>query len=69
MTLDCVDFDVTITGFEIPEIDVILEEANGAASKKDKYQSRLSIRNQSRSRATYVCSASIASFAAILCMK
>lgn len=27
MTLDCADFDVTITGFEVPEIDMILEEA------------------------------------------
>lgn len=27
MTLDCLDFDVTIPGFEVPEIDVILEEA------------------------------------------
>ncbi|MGB9408724.1 MAG: DNA methyltransferase [Terracidiphilus sp.] len=36
LTLDSVDFDVAITGFEIPEIDVILEEANGAASKEDE---------------------------------
>jgi DNA modification methylase len=35
MTLDCVDFDLTITGFEVPEIDVILEDANGATSKED----------------------------------
>ena len=35
MTLDCVDFDATITGFEVPEIDVILEDANGATSKED----------------------------------
>jgi DNA modification methylase len=26
MALDCVDFDVTITGFSVPEIDLILEE-------------------------------------------
>jgi DNA modification methylase len=36
MTLDCLDFDVTITGFEIPEIDVILEEADGQTSKEDE---------------------------------
>jgi DNA modification methylase len=30
MSLDCADFDVTITGFEIPEIDLILEEVNRA---------------------------------------
>jgi DNA modification methylase len=27
LTLDCADFDVTVTGFEIPEIDLILQEA------------------------------------------
>ena len=36
MTLDCADFDVTITGFEVPEIDILLEEANSAASKEDE---------------------------------
>lgn len=36
MILDCVDFDVTITGFEVPEVDLILEEANGTASKEDE---------------------------------
>ncbi len=35
MTLDCVDFDLTITGFEVPEIDVILEEANAATQMED----------------------------------
>ena len=35
LTLDCADFDVTITGFEIPEIDVILEEANQASATED----------------------------------
>jgi DNA modification methylase len=35
LTLDCADFDVTITGFEIPEIDVILEEANQASGMED----------------------------------
>ena len=29
------DFDVTITGFEIPEIDLILEEARGQESDRD----------------------------------
>jgi hypothetical protein len=27
MKLDGIDFDVTITGFEVPEIDLILQEA------------------------------------------
>jgi hypothetical protein len=35
MTLDCVNFDVTITGFEIPEIDMVIEAVNSAASKED----------------------------------
>ena len=35
MALDCVDFDLTITGFEVPEIDVILEEANAATQMED----------------------------------
>ncbi|MGA2908981.1 MAG: DNA methyltransferase [Terracidiphilus sp.] len=35
ITLDCADFDVTITGFEIPEIDVILEEAQRASEMED----------------------------------
>ncbi len=30
ITVDCADYDVTITGFEIAEIDGILEEARGA---------------------------------------
>jgi DNA modification methylase len=30
LQLDCADFDVTITGFEIPEIDLILETAKAA---------------------------------------
>jgi DNA modification methylase len=34
LTLDCADFDVTATGFEIPEIDVIIGEANGAAAEE-----------------------------------
>ena len=32
MTLDCADFDVTITGFEVPEIDIILEEARESSA-------------------------------------
>ncbi len=36
MTLDCADFDVTITGFEVPEIDVILEGADDASPKEDE---------------------------------
>jgi len=35
LALDCVDFDVTITGFEIPEIDLILEEAKAAPSSEE----------------------------------
>jgi DNA modification methylase len=35
MTLDCADFDVTITGFEVAEIDAILEAARGAAAMED----------------------------------
>lgn len=30
LKLDCVDFEVTITGFEVPEIDLILETAKAA---------------------------------------
>jgi hypothetical protein len=35
ITLDSADFDVTITGFEIAEIDVILEEARGTTAMED----------------------------------
>ena len=35
LTLDCSDFDCTITGFEIAEIDVILEEASRATEMED----------------------------------
>ena len=35
LMLENVDFDVTITGFEVPEIDVILEEARGTAIEED----------------------------------
>lgn len=35
LQLDCADFDVTITGFEVPEIDLILEEATAAQQPED----------------------------------
>jgi DNA modification methylase len=35
MTLDCADFDVTITGFEVPEIDMIIEEAKESSATED----------------------------------
>ncbi len=35
LTLDCADFDVTITGFEVAEIDLILEEASRATKMED----------------------------------
>ena len=35
LALDCTEFDITITGFEIPEIDLILEEPNDADDKQD----------------------------------
>jgi DNA modification methylase len=36
LKLENVDFDVTITGFEVSEIDMFLEEARGTASKEDE---------------------------------
>jgi len=33
--IDCTELDVTITGFEVAEIDVILEEADGTSEKAD----------------------------------
>ncbi len=36
LTLDCADFDVTITGFEIPEIDLILEDAAGPVAEDEE---------------------------------
>jgi DNA modification methylase len=36
VSLDCADFDVTITGFEIPEIDLILEDANQVDQMHDQ---------------------------------
>jgi hypothetical protein len=35
LTLDCDDFDVTITGFEIPEIDLIVEGAKKCSEPED----------------------------------
>jgi len=35
MTLDCADFDVTVTGFEVAEIDGILEEARSDSVMDD----------------------------------
>jgi DNA modification methylase len=37
LTLDCADFDVTITGFEMPEIDLILEEAKESIGPEDSF--------------------------------
>jgi ParB-like chromosome segregation protein Spo0J len=36
MTLEGMELDVTVTGFEVAEIDGIFEEARGAASKEDE---------------------------------
>jgi DNA modification methylase len=36
LSLDGADFDVTVTGFEIPEIDLILEEANQGEQIEDQ---------------------------------
>jgi DNA modification methylase len=35
LTLDCAEFDLTITGFEIAEIDGIIEEANGTEEEEE----------------------------------
>ena len=35
LTLDCADFDVTVTGFEVAEIDVILKEAIDTSGMED----------------------------------
>jgi DNA modification methylase len=35
LTLDCADFDITITGFEVAEIDLILEEESRATKMED----------------------------------
>ena len=35
LTLDCPDFDVTVTGFDVPEIDLILEEAKESDGPED----------------------------------
>jgi DNA modification methylase len=36
LALDCVDLDITVTGFEIPEIDMILEEARNSPDPADE---------------------------------
>ena len=36
LNLDCADFDVTVTGFEVAEIDQIIEEANDAQETEDQ---------------------------------
>jgi DNA modification methylase len=38
LTLDCADFDVSITGFEIGEIDVIIGEANGPEKEEEFFE-------------------------------
>ena len=38
LTLDCADFDVEITGFEIAEIDAILEEAKGPIEEDEFFE-------------------------------
>jgi DNA modification methylase len=37
MTLEGTDFDVTVTGFEVPEIDLILEEFRGQSQPEDSF--------------------------------
>ena len=49
LALDSVDFDLTITGFETTEIDLILEEAK-AASEEEAPPSPNSIKSRSQSR-------------------
>ena len=36
VSVDCADFDVTVTGFEVPEVDLILEEADQADRTQDQ---------------------------------
>ena len=35
LTLDSLDFDATVTGFDVPEIDIILQEANGPTEEAE----------------------------------
>jgi hypothetical protein len=37
LNIDSLDFDVTITGFEVPEIDAILADASGAADDEELF--------------------------------
>jgi DNA modification methylase len=37
MNIDSPDFDVTITGFEVPEIDAILADPNGASNDEESF--------------------------------
>ena len=38
IALDCTEFDITVTGFEIPEIDLILEDSNDTDETEDGTQ-------------------------------
>ena len=38
LTLDCADFDVTVTGFEIPEIDLLLSAADDLPDADDLFE-------------------------------
>jgi hypothetical protein len=51
LTLDCTDFDVTITGFEISEIDLIQEDAAGPMAEDETYSSRFRTKSRSPNRA------------------
>jgi len=35
LTVDCADLDISVTGFEVAEVDLIIEEAKGAAEKEE----------------------------------
>jgi DNA modification methylase len=37
LTLEGTDFDITVTGFEVPEIDVILEESRSQSQPEDNF--------------------------------
>ena len=38
LSIDCGDFDVTVTGFEVPEIDLILEQAEAKPDLDDEFE-------------------------------
>ena len=67
LTLDCADFGVEITGFEIAEIDAILEEAKGPIEEDASSSSRFQAQPQSANRATFGSWANTGSCAATLC--